>query len=148
MIGALGGAVRICVVDGQGGGIGSAIVKRLREAFCDRVEIVALGTNAIATAAMLKAGANRGATGENAVVRTVITADVIVGSLAIIMGHSMMGELTPGMAEAISASRALKALIPMTQERVLMVGVSTQPLPHMIDDMIGHLRREVDKGHV
>lgn len=140
--------MRICVVDGQGGGIGSAIVKRLREAFCDRVEIVALGTNAIATAAMLKAGANRGATGENAVVRSVITADVIVGSLAIIMAHSMMGELTPAMAEAISASRALKALIPMTQERVLMVGVSTQPLPHMIDDMIGHLRREVDKGHV
>lgn len=140
--------MRICVVDGQGGGIGSAIVKRLREAFCDRAEIVALGTNAIATAAMLKAGANRGATGENAVVRSVITADVIVGSLAIIMAHSMMGELTPAMAEAISASRALKALIPMTQERVLMVGVSTQPLPHMIDDMIGHLRREVDKGHV
>ncbi|MGQ9858666.1 MAG: DUF3842 family protein [Thermodesulfobacteriota bacterium] len=140
--------MRICVVDGQGGGIGSVIVKRLREAFCDRVEIVALGTNAIATAAMLKAGANRGATGENAVVRTVTTADVVVGSLAIIMAHSMMGELTPAMAEAISASKALKALVPMTQERVLIVGASTQPLPHMIDDMIGHLRREVDKGHV
>lgn len=136
------------MVDGQGGGIGSAIVRRLREAFGDRVEIIALGTNAIATAAMLKAGANRGATGENAVVRTVSRADVVVGSLGIIMAHSMMGELTPAMAEAISASSALKALIPMTQERVLMVGVSTQPLPHMIEEMIGFLRKEVDRENV
>lgn len=136
--------MRICVVDGQGGGIGSAIVKRLREALGNRVEIIALGTNAIATAAMLKAGANKGATGENAVVQTVARAEVVVGSVGIILAHAMMGELTPAMAEAIAASRALKILIPMTQERVQVVGVSTQPLPHMIEEMIELLRKEVD----
>lgn len=136
--------MRICVVDGQGGGIGSAIVKRLRESLGDRVEIIALGTNAIATAAMLKAGANKGATGENAVVRSVARAEVVVGSIGVIMAHAMMGEMTPSMAEAVAASSALKILIPMTQERVQVVGVSTQPLPHMIEEMIGLLRKEVD----
>ncbi len=140
--------MRICVVDGQGGGIGSAIVKRLREALGNRVEIIALGTNAIATAAMLKAGANKGATGENAVVQTVARAEVVVGSVGMILAHAMMGELTPAMAEAIAASRALKILIPMTQERVQVVGVSTQPLPHMIEEMIELLRKEVDGQHV
>lgn len=135
--------VRICVIDGQGGGIGSAIVKRVREAFGEKAEIVALGTNAIATAAMLKAGANRGATGENALVRTVGRADAILGSLGIVLAHSMMGELTPAMAEAIAGSQAIKLLIPMTQEKVYVVGVSTEPLPHMIEKMIDLLRKEV-----
>ncbi len=136
--------MKICVVDGQGGGIGSAIVKRLREALGDKVEIIALGTNAIATAAMLKAGANKGATGENAVVRTVARVQVVVGSIGVIMAHSMMGELTPCMAEAVALSPALKILIPMTQERVHVVGVSPQPLPHMIEEIIALLRKEVD----
>jgi len=135
--------LRICVVDGQGGGIGSVIIKKLRESLADRVEIIALGTNAIATAAMLKAGANRGATGENALVRTVSRADVVVGSLAIVMAHSMMGELTPAMAEAISGSSALKLLVPMTQERVQVVGVKPEPLPHMIEELVGLLKKEV-----
>lgn len=135
--------VRICVVDGQGGGIGSVIVRKLRENFSEKAEIIALGTNAIATAAMLKAGANRGATGENALLRTVEKADVIVGSLAIVMAHSMMGELTPAMAEAIAGSSALKLLIPMTQERVQVVGVSTEPLPHLIEELVGLLKKEV-----
>jgi NAD(P)-dependent dehydrogenase (short-subunit alcohol dehydrogenase family) len=141
--GNLEAGVRICVVDGQGGGIGSAIVKRLRESLGNGAEIIALGTNAIATAAMLKAGANKGATGENAVVRTVARADVVVGSIGIIMAHAMMGELTPAMAEAVAACPALKILIPMTQERLQVVGVSTQPLPHMIEEMVAILRREV-----
>ncbi len=135
--------LRICVVDGQGGGIGSVIVKKLRESLAEKVEIIALGTNAIATAAMLKAGANRGATGENALLRTVSQADVVVGSLAIVMAHSMMGELTPAMAEAISGSPALKLLIPMTQERVQVVGVKTEPLPHVIEELVGLLKKEV-----
>lgn len=136
--------MKICVLDGQGGGIGSAIVKRLREALGDKVEIIALGTNAIATAAMLKAGANKGATGENAVIRTVARVEVVVGSIGVIVAHAMMGELTPAMAEAVAASPALKILIPMTQERVQVVGVSTQPLPHMIEEMIKLIRKEVD----
>jgi hypothetical protein len=112
------------------------------------VEIIALGTNAIATAALLKAGANKGASGENAVIRNVARAHVVVGSIGILMAHAMMGELTPAMAEAIAGSNALKILIPVTQERVAVVGVTTQPLPHMVDEMIGILQREVNKSHV
>ncbi|PIU85865.1 MAG: hypothetical protein COS67_05565, partial [Deltaproteobacteria bacterium CG06_land_8_20_14_3_00_44_19] len=95
--------MRICVIDGQGGGIGSAIIKRLKEEFQERIEIIALGTNSIATSAMMRAKANKGATGENAIVRTVPSADIIIGSVGIVMANSMMGELTPKMAEAVSS---------------------------------------------
>ena len=82
---------KICVIDGQGGGIGATIIKKLKEAFGENLEILALGTNAIATAQMLKARSNRGASGTNAIVQTVKTADLIIGPLAIIMPHSIMG---------------------------------------------------------
>jgi NAD(P)-dependent dehydrogenase (short-subunit alcohol dehydrogenase family) len=139
---------QICVVDGQGGGIGAAIIRRLREVLEENVEIIGLGTNAVATSAMLKAGANRGATGENAVVRTVARTDVVIGSLALLMANAMMGEVTAPMAEAIASSEALKILIPMSQERVTLLGVATKPLPHMIDDLVEVLRQEVKEIHV
>ncbi len=100
---------RICVVDGQGGGIGSAVIKKLKETFEETVEILALGTNAIATAQMLKARANKGASGENAIVRTVEKVDFIIGPVGIIMAHAMMGEVTPKIAESVSASPARKS---------------------------------------
>ena len=128
--------MRICVIDGQGGGIGGAIIRKLREACGESVEVVALGTNAIATSQMLKARANRGASGENAIVRTVATADVVIGTVGIIMAHAMMGEVTPRMAEAVAASPGRKLLIPLTQENVEVVGVSSLPLPHLIEQMI------------
>lgn len=140
--------IRICVVDGQGGGIGSTVVRRLREAFGERVEIIGLGTNAIATTAMLKAGANKGATGENAVVRSVSRAHIIIGSVGILMAHAMMGELTPAMAEAVASSEAQKILIPMSQERLVIVGVTSQPLPHMVDQLVEIVRKEVESNHV
>ena len=124
------------VVDGQGGGIGAAIVRRLREVGGNEQEIYALGTNPIATSQMMKAGANRGATGENAIVRTSQDVDVIIGPLAVVMANTMMGELTPRMAEAISSSRALKVLIPLTQENTRVVGLSPEPLPHLVDKAI------------
>ncbi len=102
----------IMVMDGQGGGIGSVVIKALRTAVTEDVEILALGTNSAATARMMKAGANRGATGENAIVQTSPKADVIMGPLAILMAHAMMGEVTPRMAEAVSMSNAKKVLIP------------------------------------
>lgn len=139
---------QICAVDGQGGGIGAAIIRRLREAFGENVEIIGLGTNAIATSAMLRAGANRGATGENAVVRTVAKTDIIVGSIAILMAHAMMGEVTAAMAEAIASSHAMKILIPMTQERVAILGVVTKPLPHTIEELVDVLQREVEESNV
>ena len=130
------------VMDGQGGGIGRAIIKRLRETFGEEVEIFALGTNSVATSQMMKAGANRGATGENAIIKTALETDIIIGPLAIIMANSMMGEVTPGMSQAISSSNALKILIPLTQEKVEIVGVSGEPLPHLIDKAIEIIKGE------
>ena len=127
---------RICVIDGQGGGIGSAIIKKLRELVGERIEIVALGTNAIATSQMLKAKANRGASGENAIVRTTGRVDVIIGTISIVMAHSMMGEVTPRMAEAVVSSPAKKNLLPISQENVDIVGISSTPLPHLIEALI------------
>lgn len=126
----------VMVMDGQGGGIGSVVIKALRTAAYENVEILALGTNSAATARMMKAGANRGATGENAIVQTSPKADVIMGPLAILMAHSMMGEVTPRMAEAISMSTAKKILIPLTQEKITLVGISVDPLPHLVEQAV------------
>ena len=130
------GLKRICVIDGQGGGIGSTVIKKLRNLLGEAVEIIALGTNAIATTQMLKAKANRGASGENAIVQNVLKVDIIIGTVAIIMAHSMMGEVTPKMAEAVARSPAKKLLLPLFQENVEIIGVSSIPLPHLIEDLI------------
>ena len=127
---------RICVIDGQGGGIGRTIIKKLKDLLGETVEIVALGTNAIATAQMLKAKANRGASGENAIVQTVQRTDIIIGTIGIVMAHSMMGEVTPRMAEAVAASPAKKLLIPLSQENVEIVGITPIPFPHFIEALI------------
>jgi hypothetical protein len=128
------------VMDGQGGGIGKTIIKRLRDVYAEEIEILALGTNSLATSQMMKAGANRGATGENAIVKMASSSAVIVGPLAIIMANSMMGEVTPKMAEAISSSRAMKILIPLTRENITILGVSDEPLPHLIDRLIEKIK--------
>jgi hypothetical protein len=127
---------KVCVIDGQGGGIGATIIKKLRERFEERIEIIALGTNAIATAQMLKARANKGASGSNAIVHTVKKADVIIGSIGIIMPQAMMGEVTPLMAEAVCSADAKKILLPLTQENVEIVGVSGLPLPQLVDELL------------
>lgn len=135
----------ICVIDGQGGGIGSTIIKRIKEHFGESVEIIALGTNAIATAQMLKARANRGASGENAIVRTVAQVDVVIGTLCIMLAHAMMGEVTPEMAEAVSGCKAAKLILPISQENVDLIGVSRDPLPHLVDMLIvDHLKPLLD----
>jgi hypothetical protein len=126
----------ICVVDGQGGGIGSAVIKILKQSFEERIDIIALGTNAVATANMLKARANRGASGENAIVQSVKHADVVIGPISIMMAHAMLGELTPKMASAIASCRAKKILLPLSQENIEVVGVSQIPLPRLIETMV------------
>ncbi len=127
---------RICVIDGQGGGIGSLIIKKLKELFEETIEIVALGTNAIATAQMLKARANRGASGENAIVQTVKSVDIIIGPISIIIAHSMLGEVTPKIAEAVANSTAKKYLLPLSQENIKLVGMPSIPLPRLVEELI------------
>ena len=124
--------MKLMVMDGQGGGIGAAIIKGIRSTIGLDLEILALGTNSIATSRMMKAGANKGGTGENAIITTSLTADIITGPLAILMANAMMGEVTPPMAAAVTSSPAQKILIPLTQEKVKIVGISSDPLPHLV----------------
>ncbi|MCX8130068.1 MAG: DUF3842 family protein [Clostridia bacterium] len=132
--------MRIAVIDGQGGGIGKAIVEKLRKELPEETDIVALGTNAVATMIMLKAGANEGATGENAIVFNASKVDVIVGTIGIIAANSMMGELTPKMASAISESPAKKILIPLNRCSIEVVAVKKEPLPHYIDYAVNAIK--------
>ncbi|MBW1729780.1 MAG: DUF3842 family protein [Deltaproteobacteria bacterium] len=132
--------MRLAIVDGQGGGIGATIIKGLRQVIGQDIEILALGTNSTATSRMMKAGANRGATGENAIVTTCKKVDLIIGPISIIMANSMMGELTPAMASAISSSEARKILLPLSQENVILVGASGEPLPHLVQEAIGRIK--------
>jgi Ni,Fe-hydrogenase maturation factor len=132
--------MRVAVIDGQGGGMGRVIIERLKKEFHESIEILALGTNALATAAMLKAGANEGATGENAIIYNMNEVDIVVGSLSIIVANSMLGELTPKMAEAISVSKARKLLIPVYRGNIEIIGMQNQPLPHFVDMLAAQIK--------
>lgn len=139
--------LRIAVIDGQGGGIGSTIVKKIKEAFGERCEVWALGTNAIATAQMMKARANKGATGEQAVAHCADQVDFILGPISIVIAHAMMGEVTPRLVEAVGRSPAVKILLPLTQEPVRIVGTAQEPLPHLVDLLLHeHLAPHLTTG--
>ncbi|NLV91236.1 MAG: DUF3842 family protein [Firmicutes bacterium] len=128
--------MRIAVIDGQGGGLGRSIVEALRRALSPDIEIIALGTNAIATAAMLKAGADAGATGENAITVTCSSCDIIVGPLGIVAANSMFGELTPAMALAVAASPAQKFLLPTTRCNLNVVGYPSKSLSATLESLV------------
>ena len=128
--------MRIAVIDGQGGKIGKTIVEKFRKVFEDRIEIVVLGTNSIATSIMLKAGANEGATGENAVAHSVSNVDIILGSVEIVCANSFLGELTPLMARSVAESPAKKILIPLNRLNITFAGIEKKALPRYIDDAI------------
>ncbi len=118
---------KIVIIDGQGGRMGSALVSQLKAAEVP-AQIIAVGANSAATAAMLKAGADAGATGENPVVVCCGQADIIMGPMGIITTNALLGEITPKMASAVSESRAQKLLIPVNRCSVTVVGVEELPL--------------------
>lgn len=130
--------VWISVIDGQGGGIGRNIVGRLRKHIPNgsNVIICALGTNVAATNGMLKAGADLGATGENAIVQTTGKSHIILGPMAIISANSMLGELTPKMAVAISSSTALKILIPLNRCNIMVAANLSETTETYIDNSV------------
>lgn len=119
--------MKIVIIDGQGGKLGKLLVEQLKKR-CAQVPVYAIGTNSIATATMLKAGADFGATGENPVIRAVMDADVVLGPMGIVVAHAILGEVTPAMAEAVGSCRARKLLIPMNSCGVQVAGVQEQPL--------------------
>ncbi|HBC94180.1 MAG TPA: hypothetical protein DCZ10_15110 [Pelotomaculum sp.] len=128
--------MRIAVIDGQGGGIGKHLTERLRRELPENIEFLALGTNALATSVMLRAGANEGATGENAVLYNALRVDIIVGPISILFPNAMLGELTPKMAEAIASSPARKVLLPLSRSGIDIVGLKAEPLPHLIEELV------------
>ena len=128
--------MKIAIIDGQGGGIGKQITMKLRSFLGEEYEIIGLGTNAVATMAMLKAGANEVATGESAIVYMASKVDVIVGSVSILSANSMCGEMTPRMVEAIGSSDAKKILLPVNRNQIEIVGVLREPVPHQIDRLV------------
>ncbi|NLJ94204.1 MAG: DUF3842 family protein [Clostridiaceae bacterium] len=133
----------ILVVDSQGGGIGRAVIRSLKQHFPE-IEIVAVGTNGVATSAMLKAGADQAATGENAVVVTAKKADVIIGPIGIVIADSLLGEITPKMALAIGQSNAKRILIPVNHCDNIIVGVPDLTLGKLVDNVILELKNLKD----
>lgn len=121
----------VLIIDGQGGRIGKLLIEGIKAARPD-AELLAVGTNSIATTAMLKAGANRGATGENAVVVNCRQADVIAGPLGIVVADALMGEISPAMAAAVGQSPAVKLLIPINLCNNVVIGASDKPIRELI----------------
>jgi len=128
---------RIAVIDGQGGGIGRLLVEKLARALQGKpAEIIVLGTNVLATSTMLKAGATEGVTGENAIVQNAGRVDIIVGTVSLLVAHSMLGEFTPAMAEAVAKSPAVKVLLHLNRSGIEVIGVPAEPLPHLVDMLV------------
>ena len=115
--------MRILIIDGQGGGLGRQLVTAVKEK-CPEAEVLAVGTNSTATGAMLRAGADQAATGENAVLVACRRADVIIGPIGIVIADSMLGEITPAMAAAVGQSQARRILLPVNQCDNLVVGTA------------------------
>lgn len=125
--------MRIAVIDGQGGGMGKSIIEKIKNLKDHNINIIALGTNTIATTNMIKAGAHDGATGENPVVYNSSRVDVIMGPIGILAANSMLGELTPQMAKAIGESEALKILIPYNKCNVFITGIQDETMQYHVE---------------
>jgi NAD(P)-dependent dehydrogenase (short-subunit alcohol dehydrogenase family) len=135
---------RIVIIDGMGGGIGAGLIAKLRE--LEGPEIIALGANAAATERMIKAGAHRGASGENAVRASVSLGEFILGPIGIVIGNSLMGEITPAMAEAILAAPGERILIPIQHDHFYLAGVEIPPLGKSIDKAVELLKSRLTSG--
>ncbi len=123
--------MKITVIDGQGGRIGKTIIEQIKKNHKD-LELYAIGTNSIATSAMLKAGADYGATGENAAVVNAADSDVIIGPIGIVFANALLGEITPAIAAAVSSGRAYKILIPVNRCNHYVAGCAEAPMGEYI----------------
>ena len=131
--------MKILVIDAQGGGIGKQVVTAIKRER-PQIEITAVGTNSIATTAMLKAGADHAATGENAVVVGCRTADVIIGPIGIVIADAMFGEVTPTMAVAVGQSTAKRLLIPVNHCDNIIVGISDLSVGSLIGEVLKEIK--------
>jgi hypothetical protein len=137
---------RILVIDGQGGQLGSQIIKELLAKFSD-IQITAVGTNAVATAAMLKAGAGSAATGENPVIVACRKADLIIGPIGIVIADSLLGEVTPAMAIAVGQADATRILIPKNKCENIVAGISNLSTTVLIQDAISKVGQFISENN-
>jgi hypothetical protein len=131
----------IAVIDGVGGGIGAQVIERLRREGISGASLIALGANAVATQRMVDAGADKGASGENAIRVTVPSADFIIGPIGIVLPNAMMGEITPGIAEAVFGAPGKKLLLPLSQPHFVIVGMAQKNVNDLIADAVAALKK-------
>ena len=136
--------MNILVIDGQGGQLGCQIIKAIVAKY-PQADVMAVGTNAVATAAMIKGGAKKAATGENPVIVACRRADVIIGPIGIVIADSLFGEITPKMAVAIGQSAASRILIPVNKCENLVAGVANLTVSALIDDTLAKFKSIIDK---
>jgi hypothetical protein len=136
-------ATTIVIIDGMGGGIGVQLIGKIRD-LGGTMEIIALGTNAVAAERMVRAGAHRGAAGENAIRVSAALGDFILGPIGIVITNSLMGEISSGMAEAILAAPGERILIPLQHEHFVLAGLEPQPLAKMVDKAVDILKERVE----
>lgn len=134
--------MNILVIDAQGGGIGRQIVAAVKKQFPDQ-EVTAVGTNSAASSAMLKAGADHAATGENAVIVCCRSADLILGPVGIVIADALLGEITPAMAAAVGQSSAKRILIPVNHCNNYIAGVPDLSMAKLIESVIKEVQKEV-----
>lgn len=134
----------IVVIDGQGGKIGKMVVEQLKQRL-PAIRVIAIGTNSIATATMLKAGADAGATGENPVIVNSRQANIIVGPLGIIIADALLGEITPQMAQAVCQSSAQKILLPVNKCHTTIVGLKEISLSEVVAQAVAEIEQLIGK---
>ncbi len=134
---------QILIIDGQGGGVGSRLVKLLKPVLPDAYPLLCAGTNSLATNSMLKAGADQGATGENAVIFNARRAELILGPIGVIMANGILGEVSPAMAEAISGAAGKKILIPSSSCGAQVVGVENMRMEDLLQLAVEAVKQEL-----
>lgn len=136
--------MNILVIDAQGGGIGKQLITAIKSRF-ENIDITAVGTNTMATSAMIKAGADNAATGENAVIVGCRKADIIIGPVGIVIADAMYGEITPAMAAAVGQSSAKRVLLPMNVCDNIIVGMTSKPVNQLVTEAINELEIIISK---
>ena len=140
--------MKVVVIDGQGGGLGKQVISALKGKYNDTISVVASGTNAVATQAMLKAGADISATGENPLKVNVKDADVIIGPVGIVIANSLFGEVTPKMAKAVGKSRAKRLLIPVNLCSNIVIGVNNRSIATMVNGVLFEMDKLMQLPHL
>ena len=135
--------MNVLVVDGQGGQLGGQLIKLLKDNFED-IKIIAVGTNAMATSTMLKAGANQAATGENPLIVACRKADIIIGPIGIVIADSLWGEITPQMAIAVGQAEAVRILLPINKCDNIVAGISDLSTTTILNDVIAKMKSIIE----